>query len=62
MFATLLGNLNSVLYYPILIVLLIAGGTALKALADYEHQKKEGKDPVFKASAVGLEVQLDFWV
>ena len=36
--------------------------TAGKTLADYEKQKKEGKNPVFKASAIGLdESKLSFW-
>lgn len=39
----------------------LLGGTVLKALADYENQKKEGKNPVFKASTVGLEGKVDFW-
>lgn len=42
-------------------VICIAGGTALKALDDYSKQKKEGKDPVFKAESVGLEGKVDFW-
>ncbi len=40
----------------------ILGGIAIKACKDYEIQKKEGKDPVFKASSIGLDdKQLDFW-
>lgn len=42
-------------------VICIAGGTALKALDDYTKQKKEGKDPEFKAASVGLEGKTDFW-
>ena len=42
-------------------VICIAGGTALKALDDYTKQKKEGKDPEFKAATVGLEGKTDFW-
>ena len=33
----------------------IAGNTAIKVLKDYEKQKKEGKNPVFKAKDVGIE-------
>jgi len=33
---------------------------ALKAFEDYKKQKKEGKDPVFKASENGIE-NADFW-
>lgn len=37
-------------------------GTAKKALTDYERQKKEGKNPVFHASNIGLDVEkLGFW-
>lgn len=40
----------------------ILGGVAIKACKDYEIQKKEGKNPVFKASSIGLdESQLDYW-
>ncbi|MBO5565035.1 MAG: alanine:cation symporter family protein [Lachnospiraceae bacterium] len=42
-------------------VICIAGGTAIKALEDYVEQKKAGKDPVFKASTVGLEGKTDYW-
>ena len=42
-------------------VICVAGGTALKALDDYSKQKKEGKDPEFKAASVGLEGKVDFW-
>ena len=42
-------------------VICVAGGTALKALDDYTKQKKDGKDPEFKAASVGLEGKVDFW-
>lgn len=42
-------------------VLLILGKKALTALKDYCKQRKEGKDPVFKSSTVGLEGETDFW-
>jgi AGCS family alanine or glycine:cation symporter len=31
------------------------------ALKDYQKQKKEGLDPHFKASSIGLENQTDYW-
>lgn len=34
---------------------------AKKVFLDYERQRKEGKDPVFKASNVGLENETDCW-
>ena len=41
---------------------MVMGKTAINCLKDYEKQKKEGKNPVFKASAIGLnEQELDFW-
>lgn len=41
---------------------MILGGTAFKALRDYEKQKKEGKDPVFYSKDIGLnEDDFDFW-
>ena len=41
---------------------MILGGTAFKALRDYEQQQKEGKDPVFHTKDIGLnEDDFDFW-
>lgn len=42
-------------------VILILGGTAVRCMQDYVKQKKEGKDPVFKASDIGLKDKTDFW-
>ena len=40
----------------------ILSGYAIKALKDYERQKKEKKDPIFKASDIGMNAdELDFW-
>ena len=37
-------------------------GTAKKALADYEKQKKAGKNPVFHAADIGMDAgKLSFW-
>ena len=42
--------------------ILILSGVAAKALKDYTAQKKAGKDPVFKASNIGLdESKIDCW-
>lgn len=41
-------------------VCLILGGTAFKALEDYIAQRKSGKDPVFKASSIGVK-DTDYW-
>lgn len=42
-------------------VIIILSGPALKCMQDYMRQKKEGKDPVFRASDVGLKDKTDFW-
>ncbi len=42
-------------------VILILGGYAFKALKNYSEQKKEGKEPVFKAKDIGLTNDLDYW-
>lgn len=43
-------------------VIVIGGGLVFKALADYERQKREGVNPVFRASAIGLDSEkLEFW-
>ena len=42
--------------------IIILGGTALKALDDYKKRGAEGKNPVFKADAVGINTsKLDYW-
>ena len=42
-------------------VIVLLGGAALRALEDYCGQRDEGRDPVFKASSIGLGGQTDFW-
>lgn len=42
-------------------VIAILGKIALAALSDYTRQRKEGKDPVFKAASIGLKDKTDFW-
>lgn len=42
-------------------VIVMLSNTALRALQDYIRQRKLGKDPVFKASAIGLKGKTDFW-
>ncbi|CAM2903726.1 alanine/glycine:cation symporter family protein [Helicobacter burdigaliensis] len=37
-----------------IVAILLLGNIAIKVLKDYEKQRKEGKDPVFKASDVGI--------
>lgn len=41
---------------------MLLGKIAIDTLKDYEKQKKEGKNPVFTASDIGLNTgELDFW-
>lgn len=42
-------------------VIVILGRPALAALKDYMKQRKEGKNPEFKASTIGLEGKTEFW-
>ncbi len=42
-------------------VIVILGGTAMKALKDYTDQRAQGKDPEFKAASIGLREKTDFW-
>ena len=43
-------------------VCMILGKVAIDSLKDYEKQRKEGKNPTFKARDIGLdENELDFW-
>ena len=40
----------------------ILSGVAIKALRDYEKQKKKGLNPVFRARDIGLDdSKLSFW-
>lgn len=41
---------------------LLLGNVAIAALKDYEKQKREGKNPVFRGSNIGLdENELEYW-
>lgn len=42
-------------------VIFILGKYAIRALKDYDRQRKEGKTPVFKAKDVGLEGKTEYW-
>ena len=42
-------------------VILILTKPAMAALNDYMAQRKEGKDPEFKAADIGLKEKTDFW-
>lgn len=41
---------------------LILGNVAIKALRDYQRQRAEGRNPVFKAESIGLNLsEVEFW-
>mgnify|MGYP000594724592 CR=1 FL=1 len=42
-------------------VILILSGIAVKAIQDYEVQLKQGINPVFKSTDIGLSQKTDFW-
>ena len=42
-------------------VILILSRPALAALKDYVSQRKQGREPAFKASDIGLREKTDFW-
>ena len=56
--ADVLMGVMAIINLPVIVIL---GGTAMKAMDDYMTQKKEGKNPVFKASSIGLKQKTDFW-
>lgn len=56
--ADVLMGIMALINLPVIVIL---GKVAIRALDDYCKQRKEGKDPVFKASTVGLEGKIDFW-
>lgn len=42
-------------------VIFILGKYAVRALKDYDRQRKAGKEPVFKAKDIGLEDKTEYW-
>jgi len=42
-------------------VILILSKYALRALKDYEKQRKEGKTPIFHAKNIDLPHKVDYW-
>lgn len=56
--ADVLMGIMAIINLPVIVIL---GKTAMKALEDYVSQKREGKDPVFKAASIGLKHKTDFW-
>lgn len=56
--ADVLMGLMALINIPVIVLL---SKPALECLEDYLKQKKEGKDPVFKAKNIGLKTKTDFW-
>ena len=56
--ADLTQGLMVVVNIPVIVIL---AKPALDALKDYQKQRKEGKDPVFKAADIALKEDTDFW-
>ena len=56
--ADVLMDIMAIINLPVIVML---GRTAVAALNDYTAQRRQGKDPVFRASAIDLEPQTDFW-
>ena len=42
-------------------VIFILSKYALRALKDYEKQRKEGKEPTFRAKDIGIPDKVDYW-
>lgn len=56
--ADVLMGIMALINLPVIVIL---GKKAILALKDYTRQRKEGKDPVFKASDIGINDKLDYW-
>ena len=56
--ADVLMGIMAIINIPIIIIL---GKPAIRALKDYAQQKKDGKNPAFKAETVGLKGKTDYW-
>lgn len=56
--ADVLMGIMALINLPVIVFL---GKPAIAALKDYARQRKEGKDPVFKASSIELKHKTDFW-
>lgn len=56
--ADVLMGLMAIINIPVIIIL---GKYAMRALKDYTKQRKEGKDPEFKAEDIDLPYETDYW-
>lgn len=56
--ADVLMGIMAIMNLPVIVIL---GKPVIAALNDYMKQRKQGKDPVFKAASIGLKEKTDFW-
>jgi len=56
--ADMLQGFMVVINVPVILILM---KPAMACLDDYCKQKKEGKNPVFKAKEAGITQELDYW-
>ena len=56
--ADVLMGIMALINLPVIVIL---GGTAMRALKDYQDQRRQGMDPVFRAASIGLKQKTDFW-
>ena len=56
--ADVLMGVMAIINLPVIVIL---SRPALAALRDYAEQKRQGKNPVFKASRIGLKTKTDYW-
>ncbi len=56
--ADVLMGIMAIINLPVIVLL---SKPALAALSDYIRQRKEGKNPEFKAASIGLKHKTDFW-
>lgn len=56
--ADVLMGIMAIINLPVIVIL---GKTALNALKDYTTQRDAGKNPVFRAAAIGLAQKTDYW-
>ena len=56
--ADVLMGIMAIINLPVIVIL---GKVALASLNDYAAQRKQGKNPEFKASSIGLKTKTDYW-
>lgn len=54
----LLMGLMAMINLPVIIIL---GNRAIRCATDYQNQRKQGLNPVFRAESIGITEKLDYW-